>query len=176
MRLLSTAQALRRLGLDERADRRRIQQTFRRLAKQLHPDVNPGPAAARRFIAVTEAYRVLLLRVPDRGGRPLACPRCGVAGKPLGSLLDGRQGCADCLLGKTVRKRRLPGPVERLPWPIVALGLYICGGLLLTRFLMNQTGLAAVGGILCLWLGIALLAKPLMQPADSERVTPRASS
>ncbi len=166
MRLLSTTQALRRLGLDERADRRCVQRTFRRLAKQLHPDVNPGPAAARRFIAVTEAYQLLLRRLPDRGVSPLVCPRCGVAGKSVGSLLDGRRGCADCLFGRTVRRRRLPGPAERIAWPLVALGLYTCGGLLLTQYLQTQAGVSAVGGVICLWLGIALLALPLMRPAE----------
>jgi DnaJ-class molecular chaperone len=36
-----------------------IKRAFRKLAKELHPDVNPSPVSARRFRAVSEAYDVL---------------------------------------------------------------------------------------------------------------------
>ena len=48
------------LGVDRRANERDIKAAFRRLARQYHPDVNPGdPAAERRFKDVNEAYEVL---------------------------------------------------------------------------------------------------------------------
>ena len=36
-----------------------IRQRFKRLAKRLHPDVNPSPDAASRFREIREAYEVL---------------------------------------------------------------------------------------------------------------------
>jgi DnaJ-domain-containing protein 1 len=49
-----------RLGIDKRATALDIKKAYRRLARQLHPDLHPGDAAAaERFKAVTEAYDVL---------------------------------------------------------------------------------------------------------------------
>lgn len=48
------------LGVERRADDRAIKAAFRRLARQYHPDVNPGDASAeRRFKDINEAYEVL---------------------------------------------------------------------------------------------------------------------
>lgn len=48
------------LGVAENATRDEIKKAYRRLAKQYHPDANPGnPAAAERFKEVSEAHRVL---------------------------------------------------------------------------------------------------------------------
>lgn len=48
------------LGVDRRADDRQIKVAFRRLARQYHPDVNPGDASAEaRFKDVNEAYEIL---------------------------------------------------------------------------------------------------------------------
>ncbi|HZS89458.1 MAG TPA: J domain-containing protein [Chloroflexota bacterium] len=48
------------LGVDRRADERQIKAAFRRLARQYHPDVNPGDRRAEeRFKDVSEAYEVL---------------------------------------------------------------------------------------------------------------------
>src|SRR5579884_1907146 len=68
------------LGVDRSADQRAISQAFRKLARQYHPDVNPGNAAAeQRFKEINEAYQVLgdpgrrakydqLLDLRQRGG------------------------------------------------------------------------------------------------------------
>ncbi|MER7363310.1 J domain-containing protein, partial [Nonomuraea wenchangensis] len=49
-----------RLGVDQRATALDIKRAYRRLARQLHPDLHPGDAAAaERFKAVTEAWDVL---------------------------------------------------------------------------------------------------------------------
>jgi DnaJ-class molecular chaperone len=48
------------LGVKRSASEREIKQAYRRLARQYHPDVNPGDATAeQRFKEISEAYTVL---------------------------------------------------------------------------------------------------------------------
>ena len=47
------------LGVSRDASHADIKRAFRRLARELHPDVSPDPEADRRFRAVAEAYEVL---------------------------------------------------------------------------------------------------------------------
>jgi hypothetical protein len=47
------------LGLAAGASASEIRSAYRRLARQLHPDVNPDPAAADRFKRITQAYDLL---------------------------------------------------------------------------------------------------------------------
>jgi DnaJ-class molecular chaperone len=48
------------LGVDRKASERDIKQAFRRLARQYHPDVNPGDKSAEeKFKQINEAYEVL---------------------------------------------------------------------------------------------------------------------
>ena len=48
------------LGVDRGADGASVKKAFRTLARELHPDVNPGdPASAERFREAAEAYEVL---------------------------------------------------------------------------------------------------------------------
>ena len=48
------------LGVDRSADANAIKKAFRSLARQYHPDVNPGDAQAEaRFKEISEAYEVL---------------------------------------------------------------------------------------------------------------------
>ena len=74
------------LGVSRDADEKEIKRAFRRLARQHHPDVNPGDAGAEeRFKEINEAYEVLsdpekrgkydqlgseLYRWQQAGGRP----------------------------------------------------------------------------------------------------------
>jgi molecular chaperone DnaJ len=47
------------LGLSRGASADEIKRAYRRLARQLHPDTNPEPAAAERFKEIAQAYEVL---------------------------------------------------------------------------------------------------------------------
>jgi len=52
------------IGVASGAEAGEIKTAFRRLAKELHPDVNPSPEALQKFIEVTTAYVPTAIAVP----------------------------------------------------------------------------------------------------------------
>lgn len=62
------------LGVGRDADTDEIKKAYRKLARQLHPDVNPDPDAQERFAEVSHAYEVLAdpqkRAAYERGGDP----------------------------------------------------------------------------------------------------------
>ncbi|MGI8762355.1 MAG: molecular chaperone DnaJ [Jatrophihabitantaceae bacterium] len=74
------------LGVRKDATPEELKRAYRKLARELHPDVNSDPSAQDRFKAVTTAYEVLTdpdkRRIVDLGGDPLS-QGAGTAGNPF---------------------------------------------------------------------------------------------
>ena len=74
------------LGVERGATDEQLKKAYRKLARELHPDVNPDPADQERFKKVTAAYEVLSdpqkRQIVDLGGDPLASGS-GAAGGPF---------------------------------------------------------------------------------------------
>ena len=77
------------LGVGRDATEDQIKKAYRKLARELHPDVNPEPEAQERFKMVTHAYEVLIdveqRRNYDMGGQN---PFGGAAGFGFGDIFD----------------------------------------------------------------------------------------
>lgn len=83
------------LGVPRDATGEEIKRAYRKLARELHPDVNPDPATQERFKEVTAAYKVLSdpekRQMYDLGGDPRggAGPGFGGAGGfGFGDIMD----------------------------------------------------------------------------------------
>ncbi|GAA3846686.1 DnaJ C-terminal domain-containing protein [Saccharothrix violaceirubra] len=121
------------LGVARTASADEIQRAYRKLARQLHPDVNSEPGAEERFKEISEAYQVLsdpeqrkkydrfgadFRRVPDdfderayagAGGRGGGRVRHAQAGPGFGGGFEGVD--IEDLLGGFFRSRGSGGPI-----------------------------------------------------------------
>ncbi|MCP2260856.1 molecular chaperone DnaJ [Streptoalloteichus tenebrarius] len=107
------------LGVGRDATPEEIKRAYRKLARELHPDVNPSPDAQDRFKEVSAAYEVLSdpkkRQIVDLGGDPLepgggmgggAGMRDPFAGFGLGDIMDAFFGGTT---GRGPRSRVQPG-------------------------------------------------------------------
>src|SRR5215469_526940 len=103
------------LGVRRDADAEEIKKAYRRLARELHPDVNPDPQLQERFKEVTRAYEVLSdpekRQMYDLGGDPFARAGAGAggfgaAGFPFSDLMDAFFGGGAAQRGPRPRARR----------------------------------------------------------------------
>ncbi len=101
------------LGVEKNASDDDIKKAYRKLARQLHPDVNPDPEAQEKFKAVTAAYEVLSdpqkRQVVDLGGDPLS--NGGGGGSPFGQGFGGLGDIMDAFFGAGAGTR---GPRSRV--------------------------------------------------------------
>jgi len=102
------------LGVRRDATPEEIKKAYRRLARELHPDINPDPQVQDRFKQVTAAYEVLSdpakREVHDLGGDPLSASGGGAgAGSPFG--FGGLGDIMDAFFGGTGASR---GPRSRI--------------------------------------------------------------
>ena len=113
------------LGISRDADGDAIKRAYRKLARQLHPDVNPDPATQERFKEVSHAYEVLSdphkRRQYDLGGDPFAGAGAGFgqgAGFSFTDIMDaffgGQGGGAASGRGPKPRMRRGQDALIRL--------------------------------------------------------------
>jgi len=90
------------LGIAPDAGPDEIKRAYRRLARELHPDVNPDAAAQERFAEVSAAYEVLSdpekRRIVDLGGDPLGNGGGG-GGDPFGGGFGGLGDIMDAFFG-----------------------------------------------------------------------------
>ncbi|MCK2241057.1 MULTISPECIES: molecular chaperone DnaJ [unclassified Crossiella] len=79
------------LGVRSDASQEEIKRAYRKLARELHPDVNPEESAQQRFREVTAVYEVLSdpekRKIVDLGGDPLS-PGGGGGGRGGGGMGD----------------------------------------------------------------------------------------
>jgi molecular chaperone DnaJ len=115
------------LGVSRDADADAIKKAYRKLARQLHPDVNPDPDASAKFQEVGRAYEILSdpqkRAAYDRGGDPFGGGMGGAGGFGQGAgfsftdIMDaffGGQGGAGQTRGPRPRMRRGQDALIRL--------------------------------------------------------------
>ena len=113
------------LGVSREADANELKKAYRRLARELHPDVNPDPVAQEKFKEVSLAYEVLSdpqkRSAYDRGGDPFGGGQPGFgqgAGFSFTDIMDaffgGQPGGAGQGRGPKSRVRRGQDALIRL--------------------------------------------------------------
>jgi molecular chaperone DnaJ len=100
------------LGIRRDADADEIKKAYRRLARELHPDVNPDPQTQERFKEITQAYEVLSdpgkRQMYDMGADPFAQAGPGgfATGFPFSDIMDAFFGAGAGPRGPRSRARR----------------------------------------------------------------------
>ncbi len=104
------------LGVRRDADGDEIKKAYRRLARELHPDVNPDPQVQERFKEINQAYEVLSdpekRQMYDLGADPYASGGgaggfgAGAAGFPFSDIMDAFFGGGAAARGPRSRARR----------------------------------------------------------------------
>ena len=106
------------LGVPRNATAEQIKRAYRKLVRELHPDVNPDSAAKQRFQDVTAAYEVLTdpkkRQIVDLGGDPLDSG--GMGGRPGGDPFAGfgLGDIMDAFFGATAGPGTRRGPRSRV--------------------------------------------------------------
>ncbi len=106
------------LGVDKKASADEIKKAYRKLARQYHPDRNPGDAKAEeRFKEISEAYDVLSdpekRKKYDRGGSVFGGGAPGAPGGPGGPDVGGFGDILSDLFGQATGGRFGGGPTTR---------------------------------------------------------------
>src|SRR3954465_6797895 len=103
------------LGVARGATDSEIKRAYRRLARDLHPDVNPDPGAKERFQEVNRASQALTApekrRIVDLGGDPFDTGGGGGGANPFGAGFGGLGDIMDAFFGGGTAPR---GPRSRV--------------------------------------------------------------